>query len=247
VEQPIASDGHPAADREQVDAWFSEANQAFQIGQTREAADLYTRILQAGYESPDVWLNLGNAHFRLGEKGRAVHAFESGRRIAPGDPDLRSNLDLALRDVETAPEIEGSRALEALAASRDAFPMRQALPWVTGLWWGLAAWGSWSLYRRSAGRGGILLGLLLGIGWIAGVGWLGVLAVQADTRPGAVVTAESAQVRSNPDARATVEFHLPAGTLFRTGREAPGYVEVLYSDELRGWTSTDGIAWIGSP
>ena len=103
------------------------------------------------------------------------------------------------------------------------------------------------LYRRSLGRRGVALGLLLGTAWLAGLAWLGVLAIQAETRPDAVVVAESAPVRSNPDGKATVEFHLPGGTLFRTGREAPGFVEVLYSDELRGWMETSGLAKVGRP
>lgn len=237
----------PTLSEAEAEARFHAGNEAFRAGEARKAASLYEQVLRGGYESPAVWLNLGNAHFRAGDKGRAVHAYESGRRLAPRDPDLQSNLELALRDIDSAPEVESNAVLEALASSRDLFPLRSALPWVTGIWWALAAWGAWVLYRRSLGRRGVALGLLLGTAWLAGLAWLGVLGIQAETRPDAVVVAESAPVRSNPDGKATVEFHLPGGTLFRTGREAPGFVEVLYSDELRGWMETSGLAKVGRP
>jgi hypothetical protein len=56
-----------------------------------------------------------------------------------------------------------------------------------------------------------------------------------------VVSAEL-PVRSNPEAEATVEFTLHAGTRVRLGREMRGFREILFSDKLRGWGEARALA-----
>lgn len=233
--------------REDATARFVEGNAAFDSGDVHRAVELYEGVVGDGWESPEVWLNLGNAYYRAGKKGWAVHAYESGLRLAPRDPDLRSNLELAERDTERGADVPSNPALERLAASRSWLPLGSALPLLAVFSWAFAAWGAFALWRRTVGRALVLLGVAIGLLWLGGLAWLGVLAVQAGTRPDAVVVAESAAVRSNPEARATVEFHLPEGVRFRVGRTAPGFVEVLFSDELRGWTEAGNMARIGEP
>jgi len=71
------------------------------------------------------------------------------------------------------------------------------------------------------------------------------LAGQAASAPDAVVVAEELPVRTNPESEATVEFTLHAGTRVDLGRTVGEYREILFSDKLRGWGETDGLAELG--
>ncbi len=225
---------------------FAEGNRQYDAGDYRAATAAYAQVVASGYQSPEVWLNLGNAFFRSGEKGRAIHAFESGLRLSPSDPDLRSNLELAREDITTESPAAGNTFLEWLSRTREWFPLDRSLVAVSVLWWITLFWLAGALLRRRLGLGYGWAGGILAAFWGVAVIWIGVLIVSGRARPDTVVVAEAVAVRSNPDATATVEFRLPMGTAFRAGRESPEFVEVLYSEDLQGWTEREGVAAIGA-
>lgn len=225
---------------------FAEANRQYEAGNYRAATAAYAQVVSSGYQSPEVWLNLGNAFFRSGEKGRAIHAFESGLRLAPSDPDLRSNLELAREDITTESPAAGNTFLEWLSRTREWFPLDRSLVAVSVLWWISLFWVAGALLRRRLGLGYGWAGGILAALWGVAIIWIGVLIVSERSRPDTVVVVEAVAVRSNPDASSTVEFRLPMGTAFRAGRENPEFVEVLYSEDLQGWTERNGVASIGA-
>jgi tetratricopeptide (TPR) repeat protein len=50
-------------------------------------------------KSGDLYYNLGNAYYRNSELGKAMAAFLEARRLLPRDPDIRTNLDFAKKQV----------------------------------------------------------------------------------------------------------------------------------------------------
>lgn len=72
---------------------FARAEALYEDERYAEAAEVYEAIVEAGIEDPAVYYNLGNAHFKAESIGRAVLSWERARRLAPGDPDVRANLD----------------------------------------------------------------------------------------------------------------------------------------------------------
>ena len=230
-------------DRAQAQTAFTEANASFLQGDFSHAITLYRDIRASGFESADLYLNLGNACYRAGRLGWAVEAFERGRRLAPNDPDLRSNLELALADTKDRQAEAGeSKLLEGLVGLQDRFGMAATLRVVTLLWWLLAAWLGVRFALLPDARAYAMTGAALTALLAAGLAWTGVLALREMQRPNAVVVAEELQVRSNPDASGTVEFTLHAGTRVRLGRERAGFREVLFSERLRGWADSGALA-----
>jgi hypothetical protein len=248
-----AAGAAPRMNPAQAAAAFAQGNQAYAGSDYRAAAREYERVLAGGYESADLFLNLGNASYRLGRIGWAVYYYQRGRLLAPQDPDLRANLDLALQETkDKVSEIDSSRFLSWLVRLQDqtslAGGLRRAslLWWLFLLWLGLRlAWGgpsasSWA--RLWKGMPGTILGSVLGLSLFLSLSWTGVKALQAGSGPGAVVVADELAVRSNPDPEATVEFTLHAGTRVRLGRSVRGFREVLFSEKLRGWGASEGLA-----
>jgi tetratricopeptide (TPR) repeat protein len=75
-------------------ATFADANQKYQQGDFKAAADIYEELAKSPNASGAVYFNLGNARFRLGQTGRAVLSYERALRLLPRDKDLRWNLSV---------------------------------------------------------------------------------------------------------------------------------------------------------
>ena len=71
---------------------FDDANRLYEEGQYAEAIAAYSQIVQGGRVSAALYFNLGNAHFKAGQMGRAIVNYRLAERLAPRDPDIRSNL-----------------------------------------------------------------------------------------------------------------------------------------------------------
>ncbi|MCA9728971.1 MAG: BatD family protein, partial [Candidatus Eisenbacteria bacterium] len=229
-------------DAGQATETFQGANAAFERQDYRTAIDQYRRVLDAGYVSPDLLLNLGDAYYRSGKIGWAVYAFERGRRLAPHDPDLQANLELALRSTkDRTEEPDQSRFLSFLVKLQERFPLTVSMWIASGFWWLLLVWLALRLLLRAPRRMEAVTVLVAAL-FLGALSWTAVQAIQYRTRPNAVIVADELAVRSNPDPSATVEFTLHGGTLLRTARTAPGFREVRFSNELHGWADETGVA-----
>lgn len=78
-----------------ADALLKQGNTAYAKNQYAEAAAVYQEILNAGYESATVYFNLGNAQYKLAEMPSAILNYEKALKLAPGDADIKLNLQLA--------------------------------------------------------------------------------------------------------------------------------------------------------
>ncbi len=82
-----------AADAQKV---FTDANQAYQEGNYRVAADGYESILKSGNVfSKELFFNLGNAYFRLNQIGLSLLNYERASRLDPSDESIQQNLVIA--------------------------------------------------------------------------------------------------------------------------------------------------------
>lgn len=79
---------------------FDAANKLYAEGKFAQAAAGYEKLLQSGKESEAIYFNLGNALFKDGKIGRAISAYQQAERLAPGDPDVRANLQFSRNQVQ---------------------------------------------------------------------------------------------------------------------------------------------------
>ena len=225
---------------ENAQATFFRANGLYTEGRYADAAAEYERLLAGGVASANTYFNLGNAYLKAGKIGHAVLAYERGRRLAPGDPDLRANLTFALQP-GTAPEPAPwwTRVLFPLAASwsSDALVLGAACAWwlLMGL---LAAARLLPAARRTAVRGALLAGVALVV--------LGASAgrrlATVDLRAAAVVVAaDEVPVRFEPSSSGTVYFQAKPGSALRLLGTREGWAQVERDDGRRGWVERDAI------
>jgi len=70
-------------------------NAEYAKGNYAAAIAFYTKFLSIGYRSADVYYNLGNCYYRTNSIGKAILNYERAKKLAPGDADIRFNLQLA--------------------------------------------------------------------------------------------------------------------------------------------------------
>jgi tetratricopeptide (TPR) repeat protein len=223
-------------------------NARYQDNDFSGALDAYRDILEAGLESPDLYYNLGNVYFKLGELGRSILNYERALRLAPGDPDVLANLELA-RSL-TADEIEPLPRFWVLSVASwwtDLLPRRMLILAVV-LTYSLAAAGICVriLSRRAAlARMGM---------WLLVGGGLGLLLLGSTllAREGAfgrtewgVVMVEEVQVRSAPASEDDLTlFRVHEGTKVRLDQRTELWSEVVLEDGRVGWVPSEVLETI---
>lgn len=104
--------GMAEAGLQSPEAQFDAANRLYEGGKFSEAVTAYESMTKAGSASPALWFNLGNAYFKLGQNGRSITAYRRASELAPRDPDIRANLQLARNRVE-GPTYQSTRVQHA--------------------------------------------------------------------------------------------------------------------------------------
>jgi len=85
------------------DTELDTANRAYLEGHYDDSAMLFKEIIATrGYSAP-LCFNLGNAEAKAGHPGLAILNYERARYLAPGDPDIDHNLQLARKQAGLDP------------------------------------------------------------------------------------------------------------------------------------------------
>lgn len=74
---------------------FDQGNDAYKMGNYREAIENWESILDQGQHSAALYYNLGNAFYKLNEIGPSIFYYEKALRLKPGDRDIKNNLTFA--------------------------------------------------------------------------------------------------------------------------------------------------------
>jgi tetratricopeptide (TPR) repeat protein len=84
-----------SARADSVSETFLQANKLYEEGKYSQAAAAYDGLLRGGRISPEIYFNAGDAWLKAGQLGRAIYAFRRAEELAPRDPDIRANLQIA--------------------------------------------------------------------------------------------------------------------------------------------------------
>ena len=90
--------------QDSIQVLWDRANAYYTTQEYQQAASAYEQLLNSGLESARLYYNLGNAYFKSGDINRAILNYERAKLLAPQDPDINFNLNLANQHVAT--EIE---------------------------------------------------------------------------------------------------------------------------------------------
>lgn len=88
---------------------FDEANTFYNNGKYTEAIQKYESVLSSGQHSADLYFNLGNAHYKLNHIAPSIYYYEKALQLAPNDEEVKNNLvfakNMTIDAIDTVPEI----------------------------------------------------------------------------------------------------------------------------------------------
>jgi hypothetical protein len=192
------------------------AEQLYEAGALRAAADSFRARAAAAPHVAGHWYNLGATHYRSGADGRAVAAWATAARLAPRDILVR-------RARRLVPPPDPASA-DLLAAGP--FTAVEWLVVAGGTW--LATWIAVAVGTRRWPAAVLALAAATAAGGAA-------LERRRAGRPVAVVLAPATPVRSAPHGTAAATTTLEAGAAVLAGRRYGPWVEVRRADGVHGW------------
>lgn len=217
---------------------WDRANTAYINGDYHGAVESYEAILAGGRSSVKLYYNLANSYFKEGRLGKAILFYHRALRMAPGNDDIRYNLQVAearAKDkIEEIPEFFVTRWLRAVrhTMSCTVWSVLSLVMLACALGLSLLYLLAPRLALRKAGFYGTLLAAALFVvtGWFA----LGDRRELLDDTQAVVMSASTA-VKSSPDKSATDLFVLHEGTLVEVQNRLDGWCEVTIADGKKGW------------
>ena len=245
-ETPLAQKAAPGS-LEAVEQVWDMANTAYINSDYHRAIEAYSQLSLRGYASDKLYYNLANAYFKLGRYGKAILYYNRALRLAPGDADIRYNLDVANTFVKDKIAVVPEFFVKSWVRS-----VRMSL--------GCTAWSVVSLAALALLFAFVLLYLLAGrLAWRK-TGFYGMLAMllvfiastsfavteRSELLDGteAVVMNSSVSVKSSPDKASTDLFVLHEGTKVRTVSELGDWREFVIDKRKKGWVEARTIETI---
>ena len=244
VDTPAAASEREA---ETPDQLWDRANTAYVNGDYHTATEIYEAILAQGLSSMKLYYNLGNSCFKEGRLGEAILNYHRALRLAPGNDDIRYNLEVA--EARTKDNIEE-------------IPEFFLTGWLRGVRHAMSctAWSLFSLVALVCALALFLLYLLARRLSLRKTGFYGTLAAavlfmlttwfamgqrrEMLDRSQAVVMSLSTAVKSSPDKASTDLFVLHEGTLVEIVGRLDGWCEITIADGKKGWLEEKTIETI---
>ena len=94
----------PCSAQENSSQDFLAANKAYEAGDLTNAIRIYEALITHAGFSASLCYNLANSYARNGQTGKAVLGYERALRLAPGDADIRHNLEMLRKEKGLLPE-----------------------------------------------------------------------------------------------------------------------------------------------
>lgn len=223
--------------RSEADSLISEAQRLYIAADHQAALERYL-LVEVAFDSPALQLGMGNCWYKLGDVPRAILHYERGLRLAPGDADLRANLDLANTQVKDRIPGEADHALArtwaALRGGADPDQWARRSLWLCTILFvmlALARFATGAIARRSAYAVAGLCTVLLLVS--TSLAYTRHRDMQAhDT---AIILAPKVDVRAEPREGSKVLFILHKGTKVEVRDTTMGWSEVRIANGAIGW------------
>ncbi|MBK9177611.1 MAG: SH3 domain-containing protein [Flavobacteriales bacterium] len=223
--------------RTEADSLVSEAQRHYIAADHQAALENYI-LVEETFDSPALQLGIGNCWFKLGDVPRAILHYERGLRLAPGDADLRANLDLANTQVKDRipgdPDNALSRTWAALRGGADPDQWARRSLWLSAILFSLLALArivNGRMVRRSAYAAAGICAILL----LVSTGFAYTRHRELQTHGAAIILAPKVDVRAEPREGSKVLFILHKGTKVEVRDTTQGWSEVRIANGAIGW------------
>ena len=216
---------------------FQDAVSAYTKGDYKKAIEGFESLAMEGI-SPALLYNLGNSYAQAGQIGRAILNYERALRLAPGDSDIRGNLELVRKEKGLFQEEQsfGQRFVALLGLNQ--WIAVAAIAFV--VFAGVLLLPLLDRLKRSLRYGIASVSLL-----ITATACLGIIGQYQCWHDGVVVVAD-ARLRVSPFESAASIGTIQEGRLLRPGKIHNNFVLVVDEAGRSGWLAADAFESIAN-
>ena len=223
---------------------ITKANKAYSVGSFSVAADLYQKVVAAGYSSPELYYNLGNTYYKMNDYARAILWYERAKLLDPGNEDINFNLNVAntkISDkIEPMPELFYKRWFNKAVQifSVDSWAMIGVCMFIAAILGMVVYLVSRVLFLRKIGFWFALSLFFLSFICVA-FAWSGYSFTKSTSE--AIIFAPTITVKSSPDDKGTDLFVLHEGTKVRLLDNISGWYEIRIANGSVGWLPNNSL------
>ncbi|MHB2025858.1 MAG: tetratricopeptide repeat protein [Elusimicrobiota bacterium] len=228
-----------AAAPQALESIFIQSQKNYDSGDYAGAAAGYAQLAQAHQSNAAYLYDLGNALFKEGRLGPAIASYERAFAVNPRNPDIRYNLDFALKQSGETLVPPGVPAVLFDVFYWFSIPELKGLQWIM-CWLAMLLAGLWALRAKTR----VILGrwvLALLAAWIFWGGWLWVRLSLEPNQLGVIISASS-QIRSGPGDKFNVTFTAPEGRRIEILGIQGNWLEIgVLKEGVQGWIRSGSV------
>ncbi|MFA8343232.1 MAG: tetratricopeptide repeat protein [Rhodothermaceae bacterium] len=221
-----------------IEKYMQDANELYQSEKYSEAIDLYSKIINEGYESSALYYNLANSYYRNSKLGLAILYYEKALKIDPDGEDIIHNLKIAkAHTVDKFKEVPELFLAVWWKSFVNVFTVTGwAVAVVIVFLMLLAAIGFYLLTKSSSVQKIMfyLSAVSLGIVILFSILLVSKYNIESSSNYG-ILTDSIISVKLSPDVKSNDAFVIHEGVKFSVEDELKGWVKIKLSDGKVGW------------
>ena len=230
------------AAQESYDAWFEQANAAYNEGNYQSALDLYNNIVEAEQESVPLYFNLGNTYYKMGTYPMAIYYYEKALKLDPSNADVKTNLEIA--NLAIADKIESIPQSFIIKGWNNVKDMFSSNAWATVSIISFAILlAALFLFLRARRMGlrkaGFFVGILALLVFVFSFIFSMEKRNEAKEKNHAIIMTPAVTVKSSPNDGSVDLFVLHEGTKVALLDETDGWNKVRIANGSEGWLPSD--------
>ena len=223
---------------------FDEANTFYNNGKYTEAIQKYEAIINNGQHSAEVYFNLGNAHYKLNNIAPSIYYYEKALQLSPKDEAIQNNLvfakNMTIDAIDTVPEIGLSKFVRK-AINTFSFDVWAILS--VSLMFLFVILSLMYYFTHLTNKKRITFIASLSSIFLACLSLAFAFKKQAmdNKNKPAIVFAQEAQVRTDPNLSGEESFRLHEGTKVQVLDTISNWNQIQLTDGKTGWIMSDEI------
>ena len=227
-----------------AEAWFEQANTAYNMGNYDSARVVYEKILAIDVESVPLYFNMGNTYYKMREYPMAIYYYEKALKLDPSNEEVQANLAIAnqaiVDKIEPVPQSFIVRGWHNARASFSG----DHWAWCSIVAFALLLFALF-LFLRSRRMGLRKLGFFAGFVFLLVFGLSVVFAMQlkqsSETQDQAIIMTPTVTVKSTPNEISVDLFVLHEGTKVAVLESSNGWNKIRIANGSVGWLNEDSM------
>lgn len=223
---------------------FEKGNNLYQNGKYAEAAEAYESVLKANQESSELYFNLGNCYYKLHQTASAIYNYEKALVLDPNNKQALNNIKFAQKqtidEIKVVPKVGFAKLLRDFTGI---YPF-DTWAWITigFAFLFLSFFVGYYFYQTVTIKRVFFVGMFV-------ILVLLLMSISAaffekshyDNERPAIVFAEAADVRSEPQNASATIFVLHAGTKVYVDETVGSWKKIELTDGTEGWIEGKSI------